>query len=190
MRPALFLALLSGLSFLSLVESTCDELEDAFSSFVLNDLIHHSQIRIVSPSSNTSNFDSQSCLCGETGRPCATSRYALLGAESNTSNGTANVTLMLAPGNHVLHEGLPIHNSEFVALVGLGDVPHVSEIQCGVPTKSDYDKCQLKNVNIQNSSHIYISGITFGSCQPFVSAVHVQNSSHIIFENCTFRYVL
>lgn len=187
MHLTLLLAFLSGLPFLCLVEGTCDEIEDFSSLFVLEDLLLHSQIRIVSPSPSAPGADNRSCFCGE--RPCATPRYALLGEENSTAGSVSNVTLILAPGTHVLRNGLPIHNSEFVGIVGVGDMPHVSEIQCGKLNASDYERCQLKHVNIQNSSYVYIAGITFHQCQPLVSAVHVQNSSHVVFENCTFRYV-
>lgn len=179
MQPLLF-ALLNVLVLLSLVKGNCDVLEDTFSAFALDDLLRHSDVRSISPT-GTPGRDVPGCLCRETS--CATSKYALLGDKQSAEN----VSLIFSPDEHYLPEGLPIHNSKYIALVGVGDQPHVSEIHCGEVTEDDFNNCRLKHVNIRNSSYIYIAGITFSGCHPLIATLHVENSSFIVFENCTFR---
>ena len=180
MQPALFLALLNLLSLLSLAKGNCDVLEDTFSSFALDDLLRHSDVRSISPTSIPGR-DVPGCLCRETS--CATSRYALLGDKTSAEN----VSLIFSPDKHLLEKGLPIHNSNYIALVGVGDQPHVSEIRCGEVDEDDFNNCRLKHINIRNSTYIYIAGITFSGCHPLIASIHVENSSFVVFENCTFR---
>ena len=175
---SVLLLLVGVAALLPRVSSDCNELDDYFSTFKLEDLLKYSEIRTVSPS-GTQSLDHPSCLCREV--PCATPKYALLGNDTTANN----ITLILSPGTHVLDDGLPIHNSSFVALVGVGDEPHVSQISCG--KSPNFGTCSLKNIHIRNSSFVYISGLTFSQCQPLVSTIHVQNSEYVVFENCTFR---
>ena len=180
MQPSLLLALLNVLVLLSLVKGNCEVLEETFSSFALVDLLRNSEVRSVSPTSIPGR-DVPGCLCRETS--CATPKYALLGDKLSAEN----VSLIFSPDKHYLLNGLPIHNSKYIALVGVGDQPHVSEIHCGEVTEEDFKNCRLKHVNIRNSSYIYIAGITFSGCHPLIATLHVENCSFIVFENCTFR---
>ena len=176
------LSLLSRVSFLTLVYGSCDQLESEFSLFTLEDLLRNSAVRAVG-TRNTPGADIPTCLCRET--PCSTPRYALLGDSKSTNN----VSLIFSPGVHELDEGLPILNSNYIALVGVGDFPHDTVIGCGNLDEDDYNNCRLKHIDIHNSTHVYIVGITFDKCHPFIAGIHVQNSEHIVFENCTFRWV-
>ena len=172
LSPFLF-HLLSGFALLASVQGSCEKLEAKFSSFT---------------QSLRNNSDVQTLTVNTTCEKqyCAKERNTLRQGAQDISL----LTLQFTPGRHVFHDGLPIHNSQYISLIGkLGDDEDVTSpvVQCGQPNQSDYDACRLNHIDIRNSSNVYIAGITFSWCYPLVAAVHVQNSTYVVFENCTFQ---
>lgn len=133
-------------------------------------------------SSNNTSTNNTSCLnYTASSQSCESLRHAIFG----DSNSAENVTVYIAKGSHILHDGLQLNEAKFVSLISL-EGPELTILECG--KNPVFDECQLKNVHLINSQYVLFSGLTFTKCQPLVAFVHVQDSDQVVFENCIFRY--
>lgn len=123
------------------------------------------------------------CLNGSV--PCRTLHYALHGAEiiEERSN-SQNLVIELSPGTYVLTDNQVIVNSDNVAILGAGVEKTI--FNCGEFGEDDR-VCDYMNMQIRNSSNVYVYGVTFTRCGPVTSSVYVAFSDLIFFKNCVFR---
>lgn len=117
--------------------------------------------------------------------PCQTLHYALHGNE-NPSNlvNLYDIFIHIAPGTYRLNNRTRILNSNRVALLGAG--VGKTRFICGTFGEED-TLCEYMNFQIRNSSHVYVSGVTFTRCGPITSIVYVAESDFVIFQDCAFR---
>ncbi len=176
MKTQIFVYLLFSLFLLSFGDQdACQTLNDQFSIPEIHNQLQSSTVRIVSPSDNAVN--SPDCLCRLSA--CSSPQYALSGNGSETN--ISNVTVILESGVHVLNGGLVIDSASFISFIGVEN----SVIQCG--ENPDIANCNLLNVHVAKSSHVYFYGVTFQGCGSRISSVHVQYSDNVIFNNCVFK---
>ena len=165
--------------------SACKRLHRVFGAIhATGNLINPSIVRHISPDDGK---DSPACLCNPN-TLCRTIQYAL--SENCTvdysdatplDGGTENVTIILESGVYVLDDGLTLHDYHDIQIIGVAG----TIIECG--KEPDFDACSLGNIHLQNSSHVYFSGITFQNCLPRVPMILIERSDYIVFDNCTFR---
>lgn len=119
------------------------------------------------------------CLNGSV--PCRTLQYALHGVEKYSN--VKNLIIELSPGTYVLRDSQQIVNSANVAILGAGAEETI--FNCG-GFGEDERVCDYMNLQIRNSSNVYVYGVTFTRCGPVTSSVYVAFSDTIFFKNCVF----
>lgn len=133
--------------------------------------------------------DSASCLnpTNSSEPPaCRTLQYALHESEDTTVGGSAsNLRLELGPGVYrSINQTTNVINSYNIAIMGAG----VSQtfVVCGRNGTED-EPCNYPNFNIGNSSHVYVSGITFTGCGPITSSLYIGSSNFVFIDECSFE---
>lgn len=189
MKTCLYLLLLSVLLIswprTNASDAQCSELDRLFSP-APEDTLLETITREVDQQRGT---DDVSCLNSNNSSsppPCRTLQYALHESEDTSVGGRAsNLQLNLGPGVYrSINESNMIFDSYNVALIGAG----VSEtfFVCGRNGSED-SPCDYRNFQIVNSSHIYISGITFSGCGPITSSVYIALSNFVFIQGCLFE---
>lgn len=120
--------------------------------------------------------------------PCRTLQYALHESEDVSVGGRAsNLRLVLSAGVYTAgNETAKISNSNNIAIVGAGISRTI--IVCG-RNGSDDVSCDYPNFQITNSSHVYVSGVTFTGCGPITSSFYIGVSDFVYIDSCSFEYV-
>ena len=121
------------------------------------------------------------CLNGSV--PCKTLHYALHGTAE--SSNVKDLVIELSNGTYVFTDSLAIVNSANVTILGAGVGETI--FNCGEFGEGDERVCDYRNLQIRNSSRVYVYGVTFTRCGPVTSSVYVAFSDSIFFKNCVFR---
>lgn len=118
--------------------------------------------------------------------PCRTLQFALHESQDTTvGDNASNLWIELGPGVYrAVNESNMISDSQNIALIGAGISKTL--FVCGT-NGSEEILCDYQNPRIANSSHVYISGITFTGCGPITSSFYVGTSDFVVIENCSFE---
>lgn len=117
---------------------------------------------------------------------CRTLQYALHESQDTNVGGEAsNLRLELGPGVYrASNETAKITNSNNITIVGAG----VSRTLVVCERNGSKDSlCNYQNFQINNSSHIFITGITFTGCGPITSSFYVALSDFVFIHECSFE---
>ena len=132
--------------------------------------------------------DSELCLSSNGSTPCKTINYALEQENGNTAAAAAqNVSVTLLPGEHHLPFRLLITDSSFIRIRGLD--PSVTRITCTKFPNAELP-CSFDGVDLQRSSMLWISNVTFARCGPIPVALFLEDVSNMIIEDCIFEGIL
>ena len=166
-------------------ENGCADLEGVFPNEVAEVLTSGLTVRRVDPNSGINTQDCLNAANNSSAQPCATLHYALHGNEDpNNRTRVENVVVYLPEGNYSLVGGLWIINSDNVSIIGAEDGSSV--IECGVYGVND-QPCFYENLQIQNSTRVYVFRVTFTKCGPITSSAYIAESEFVVFHNCSFR---
>ncbi len=144
-------------------------------------------IRMVDPDSGNNTQECLNEVNISDPLPCKTLQFALHGDENpNITVPISDLAVHVMPGTYLFTNTLQILNSKRVAIVSSGS--ESTFFNCGTFGSEDV-LCEYRNLQIRNSSYVYLDGITFTRCGPITSSLYVAESEHIFVENCVFRYV-
>ena len=161
----------------------CGELKSTFPSKA--ELFQNSVYREVDPVSGRNTPECLNAANSSDAPPCRTLQYGVHGFEEPQNRSVLfDVVVKLAPGTYELNGALQILDSSRVALIGAG--VDSTFFNCGEFGDSD-SACSYMNLQIRNSSQVYVSGITFTRCGPVTSSVYIAESHFVVFQECAWR---
>ena len=113
--------------------------------------------------------------------PCASLQYALHGSDENF---LTDLVFHLGPGSYRAHSmATRIINAQRLAFIGAGISQ--TKVMCGA--HNNLNPCSFLNFQIRNSSHVFISDITFTGCGPVTSPVYIGSSDFVFIDKCSFE---
>ena len=158
------------------LQNSYQELRDNFEGYVF------STVRYVDP---LMGVDNESCLWSSDGSaPCKTINFALEQENATTAASVHNISVTLLPGEHRLPFRLTVRNSSFIRIRGVE--PYLTRITCTKFPNEDLP-CSFDQVDLQSSSMLFISNITFTRCGPIPVALLMEDVTDLIIEDCVFE---